>query len=589
MSYSKVIDPTVYARVSSNKDEISPFLDKQWLHTDDSNNLNYSTSQISINTNTLSSSGRWLDYADAYLSLPVFEVATSSVVGHDFAGVGAGDIRADYLLALKSGAWNLINSIQVDYNASNIIAPNPFINLLASYNAMTTFSQDDVKRINSSIFFLPETEDSWVWTPGVATSFGQGLCNNNNYPQPTPVALGESTARVYRGNSSMLERQKAEAIHQSAQANVATFNSGASSDLMADATQDSQYVSKQQDVTGAHIKRVFACIRLKDLHPFFASLPLLRMANLKITLNINNASFVVRKTTGPNGWNRSLVTPGDPVLSLVNAPTLAGGSNPLMFASCFGAAQATAGASAALNDVADFEITCSVSVGGVTNNAHRGLNIPALACRLYCPAYQLLPQFSAQYQNLGSKKCEFHDFLCIQVPAPANRAFSQMLTPSLRGIERVVVVPHIATENFITGANPKYAQVASPFCELSTAPLVGGGLKQLNVRLSGLDVIQGGGYMYGYEFFRSQMLGQGINGGQDTGMSSGLISEKGWSRGPFQYYTIDCSRRMPENDQLTQSVELIGNNVSTVPLLLYVFVVYKREITVNVEDGAQVA
>jgi hypothetical protein len=85
------------------------------------------------------------------------------------------------------------------------------------------------------------------------------------------------------------------------------------------------------------------------------------------------------------------------------------------------------------------------------------------------------------------------------------------------------------------------------------------------------------------------MLGQGINGGQDIGMSSGLISEKGWSRGPFQYYTIDCSRRMPENDQLTQSVELTGTNVSTVPLLLYVFVVYKREIVVNIESGAQQA
>jgi hypothetical protein len=261
-----------------------------------------------------------------------------------------------------------------------------------------------------------------------------------------------------------------------------------------------------------------------------------------------------------------------------------------MISSCYGSGQASASACAALINNANFLITCSVSVGGVENNAHRALGIPAMACRLYVPAYQLLPQFTSQYLALGSKKCEFHDFLCVQVSVPAGTGqFSQMLTPSLRGIERVVVVPHIATDSFITGANPKYAQVASPFCELSTAPLVGGGLSRLNVRLSGLDVIQGGGYMYGYEFFRSQMLGQGINGGQIDGLCSGLISEKAWTRGPFQYYTIDCSRRMPENDQVTQSVELLGNNVITVPLLLYVFVVYKREMTIDIATGAQLS
>jgi hypothetical protein len=310
------------------------------------------------------------------------------------------------------------------------------------------------------------------------------------------------------------------------------------------------------------------------------------MANLKITLNINNASFVITKTAGAGNHNTSLVTANSPVLSC-GVPTLANGSNPLMVASCFGPAAGTASGSACIGNNAAFQITCSVSVGGVTNNAHRGLNIPALSTRLYIPAYQLLPQFTSQYLALGSKKVEFLDHLCVQVSAPVGN-FTQMLTPSLRGIERVVIVPHIQTASFITGANPAYAQVASPFCELTTAPLVGGGLNQVNVRLSGLDVIQGGGYRYGYEFFRSQMLGQGLNGGQIDGLSSGLISEKGWSRGPFQYYTIDCSRRLPENDQVTQSVELFGNNVSTVPLLLYVFVVYKREITIDIATGALV-
>ena len=587
MANAKDIDPVVFDRVSKDKMEQSMMLDKQWLNINDSNNLNYSTSQIVYNTESLSSSGRWLDYADAYFSFPVFEIATSSVGAHNFTSNVAGGIRADYLLALKSGAWNLINSLEIQYNSSTIVAPNPFVNLLATYNALTTFSESDLRRINSSIFFLPETEDSWIYS-GAPTSFGQGLCNNNNYPQPNPVALGESTARVYRGNSSMLERQKAEAVHQLAQANVATFNSGAADTLMNAGTQDSQYVSRQQDVATAHIKRVFCAVRLKDIHPFFANLPLLRMANLRITLNINNASFVINKTTGANGWNTGLTTAGHPLLTLQSAPTMSGGSNPLMIASCFGASALTASASASLNDVADFQITCSVSVGGVTNNAHRGLNIPALATRLYVPAYQLLPQFTSQYLALGSKKVEFLDHLCVQVSAPVGN-FTQMLTPSLRGIERVVIVPHIATSDFITGGNPRFSQVSSPFCELTTAPLVGGGLNQVNVRLSGLDVIQGGGYRYGYEFFRSQMLGQGLNGGQIDGLSSGLISEKGWSRGPFQYYTIDCSRRLPENDQVTQSVELFGNNVSTVPLLLYVFVVYKREIIVDIATGAQLA
>lgn len=590
---AQVADPIVYDKISKEEVKQTPFLDRQMLYVQDSNGGNYSSNQVVFETQALSSSGRWLDYTESYLSFPVYITASAEA---RFTFDNANEIHADYLLGLKSGSHQLIHSISLDYNGANLIQPNGYVNMLTNYNMVTTFSQEDIRRLNASIFFNPPEGDSWVWSPNVRTSFGTGLCDNNNYQQNAGYAQGEAQCRILRGNKSFLENQKAMVGSYASPFNgnfESNFSSTSARSLMADATQNSQYVNKNLDTNRVHVKRVMASIRLKDIHDLFANMPLLRMANLRLVLNINNSAFTVVKSGHANGFNPSLLDGTGPVMSLAGAPTLANGTNPLMIASCFGDNEIDSSAGSCIVSGAGTpaNILCTVSVGKILDQTQLGLGAPNdfVACRWYVPSYTMTPQYVSQYLGIGSKKCVFEDFLCIQVPVAAGANFTQMLTPSLKNVTRVVVVPHIAQASLFDGVGGSTTQLGTPFCDGNfTAPLVGGGLSQLNVRLGGVDVIASGGHRFGYEYFRAQMP-SGVNAGLTDGFSSGLITEANWNKGMFQYYTVDCSRRLLEAENLPQSVELTATNRSSVALTLYAFVVFKREIVIDVATSAQVA
>ena len=589
---AQVADPIVFDKVSKEEVKQTPFLDRQMLNVQDSNGGNYSSNQVVFETQALSSSGRWLDYSESYLSFPVYITASAEA---GFLFNDANEIHAEYLLGLKSGSHQLLHSISLDWNGSNVIQPNGFINMLTNYNMVTSFSQDDIKKLNASIFFNPPEGDSWIWSPTVRTSFGTGLCDNSNYTQTTGYAQGEAFTRIFRGNKGFLESQKA-TIGPYASLNDISYETNYSSmsarSLMTDANQVNQYVNKNLDTNRVHCKRIMACIRLKDIHDLFANMPLLRMANLRLVLNINNSAFTVVKSAHANGHNISLVAGTGPVMSLANAPTLANGTNPLMIASSFGenALDASGGACIVTGAVAS-NILCTVSVGRILDQTQLGLGAPTdfVACRWYVPSYTMTPQYVSQYLGIGSKKCVFEDFLCVQVPVAVGGNVTQMLTPSLKNVTRVIVVPHIAQTDLMVGVGGSTTQLGSPFCDGTfTAPLVGGGLSQLNVRLGGVDVIASGGHRFAYEWYRA-LMGSGVNNGLTDGFSSGLINEQNWTKGMFQYYTVDCSRRLLEAENLPQSVELTATNRSSVALNLYCFVIFKREIVIDIATSAQVA
>ena len=590
---SATADPIIFGKSSKEAFSETPFLDRQMLNVQDSNQGNYSTHQVVFESTALSSSGKWLDYSESYLSFPVFMCASGGA-GNFATDAG---IHADYLLGLKSGSHQLIHSITCDYNGSNVIQPNGFVNMLTTYNMVTTFSQEDVRKLNASIFFSPPTDDSWIWSPAVRTSFGVGLCDNNNFPQTVGHTFGECGARPHRGNQGFLESQKA-MVGSFATPADANYDSGISANtavaIMNNGVQNTQYVNKNRDVAGCHVKQFMAQIRLKDLHDFFGKLPLLKMAQFRLVLNINNSSFVVTKSAfaGGQAYNPSLLVGTGPVLSLAQAPSLANGTNPMMIASCFGTSALASSAGACVPVGTDY--LCSVSVGTILNTTHRAIaNVPTehIPCRWYVPTYNITPQYVQKYISAGTKKVEFEDFLCIQVKAPPG-LFTQTLTPSLKNVLRVVIVPHYSTANFITvGAG--CSQAASPFCDNFTFPCYGGALSQLNIRLGQVDVISAGGHRYGYEFFRSQMP-HGNNAGLTDGFSSGLINEKNWTKGQFQYYTIDCSRRLLEMESVPQEVSITGNNMlyksDNIPvvsgeLLLYCFVIYKREVVIDLQTS----
>ena len=63
---------------SSGDTDQSIFLQKSWTSILDNNNNSYSSGQVTIDTSQLSNSNRWMNYREAYLSVPLLLTASCS-------------------------------------------------------------------------------------------------------------------------------------------------------------------------------------------------------------------------------------------------------------------------------------------------------------------------------------------------------------------------------------------------------------------------------------------------------------------------------------------------------------------------------
>ena len=81
-------------------DDSSPFTSKQLLYVQDNNSSgNYSNNQVIFELQSLSNNGRWNDYQDAWISLPIV-VQVNGTTAVDFT-TGVQQLT-DYCVALKN-------------------------------------------------------------------------------------------------------------------------------------------------------------------------------------------------------------------------------------------------------------------------------------------------------------------------------------------------------------------------------------------------------------------------------------------------------------------------------------------------------
>ncbi len=186
---SLVFEESVNTEISS-----SEFVDKQWLYVNDNNNSNY-TGQIVLDTTALSNCGSYINWSEAFLAIPLVLQWESSTLLDSAAGSYN---PFDYVMGLKSGFWQIIHSLSVEFNNGSIIQQTPFLNLFCSFKNLTSWSESDIKNWGAVTGFYPDSADSWLFnniavaasTVNFMNTSGQGFCNNRNAPYVTPTALG---------------------------------------------------------------------------------------------------------------------------------------------------------------------------------------------------------------------------------------------------------------------------------------------------------------------------------------------------------------------------------------------------------------
>jgi hypothetical protein len=543
-------DITTLQKSMMDQESIKPFTEKQVLFISDTNGNSYNGS-ITFDTTVLSNSGRYLDYSDATIEVPITLSMQSTT-----------DVTANvnaYMLGLKSGYHQLIDSIQVDYQNKNVVQQQSFTNFYVSYKIHSEWSSDDLQKYGDLTGVWPDSAASFV-RAAAANARGDGISNNSPYTLATKTYT--AAVSLDQANEGLRERIENTADPATGYGNLPTMT-----------TVDQRNAAGKSYFTnnaGAAAARVYifyviATIRLKDVCDFFDKIPLLKGAQIRMTINYNASRCTVTSVTA------------GPTMALTTTTQLAGRTVPFMI--CDSTATAPMGPviATAGNGVYTFEYNVQRTVNPVA-----AANPLISSCRLFVPAYTMSPDIEAKYLSSNPIKTIMYDDIYQFTVADVqnNASFNAILTNGILNPQKLVIIPFV---NGNSNGATVFDEFRSPFdsAPATTGPLIS--LTNFQVQVSGKNMFDHP-VNYDFEMFANEVAKSGINGASTTGLSSGLITKKMFDNG-YRYYVCDLARRLQSADSIPLSVQISGTNNTTARVDLYCFVTYQRSLQIETASG----
>ena len=604
------MDNLVFDEAVNSTIDQSEFISKKWIYVNDNNSQNYS-SQIVLDSTPLSNAGGWINWSEAYIALPLVVQLTSAIPA---SLNDAKSVTADYSWAFKSGFWNIINSMNVEFNNQNIIQQTPLTNVFRSFKANTSFSQDDLLNEGSSLGFCPDNAGSWRYDKADSAR-GRGLSNNRDAINPVSTTIyGSSSVWTTASSTAMAGGFDVATSLYSGAGNPSSYPGSqySSNDGLAqrqtwygyDALSTSQgevcgiaeagsvYRSQKVKIADGNIVwYVYAKLRLKDLNEYFEKCPLLKGSTIRFYINTNQALTTFTTTAPASDAVTAVITPG--TITSTGVQVIGGLTNPLMVAS----RDLGSGASCLASDSYALSVSIVKNVFqsqlGIGGNAYQAGQSSLTAVRLYAPVYQFNPLAQQRYLQLApTKKVVYRDIFQYQFSGiKPDDNFNFLVSNGIPNIKSVLVVPYVAGgDNGATtstaGDGLAYSTLLSPYASTPAMPDPIP-LNNFNIMVSGVNLFLNN-QLYDYEQFRQELMSSNqLNGNLTTGLTSGLISEDMFSRG-YRYYYGNCSRILPAEAGVSRSIQIIGQNKSKLRVSLLVFVEFEKSMTIDITTGARI-
>ena len=548
-------DPLIFEESVVHETPVTPFTDKDYAWCIDQQQGSYSSSQIVFDCSTLASSSRFQSWKEAYLEIPL-------VVSLNDTATNLG-VNAPFGVGLKSGYTNLIHSFQVEINGKTVVQLTPYSNIFMNFKQISEWSKDTQAKFGAALGFAKDNPLSFGFSAfGTASSSGDGIYNNLNFGYQTGNLA--AAAPVETSNQGFCQRQREAAIDFT-QAPWSNFTTATNAGTCGKPYYNSGATLNAN--TGYKVWFYIAKIRLIDLSTdLFQKLPLIKGANVRITLNVNTGTAAISRAGGPQTM----------ALSTANSNFL-GGTFPAMIASMNG------GSGCSGINAGTTTLSLNVSIAKVVNSAlnANGTSHPTMqACRLYVPLIECNPDFTSQLISAGTKrKIQYSDLVYYKI-TNVSGTFTQLITNGVSRPKRLLIVPYWSTSN--TNA---YSPLLSPFDPSpgTTTPLIS--LTQLNVQLSGQNVWSMN-QQYDWEQFLHELSDSGLNGGRISELGSGLMDSLDHQTS-YRYYLCNIGRCLPAEASTPKSLQIMGTilSASGVSVDLYIFCEYEKEITIDIVTG----
>lgn len=557
-------DSLIYELSGASQTVTEPFVKKEVLYVLDQNGGSSYNGQVLIETSPIANSGKWADYQASYLTVP-YVIALQSTFDLESADEGN-----PFLMGMKSGGWNIFDSWSVELNGTQIIQITPYSNIYCTYRALTSWSQDDLVKYGALTYFYPDSAHTHFYN-AQPSSYGLGLSNNViTLPALQSYALNSSNAPIV--NEGFYNRL----VWNSNNPGVTTSDNGVAG-FLSQASANRVGLNSVQ-TTGSGVSRIYywsylLIVRLKDLADYFNKVPLLKGSFYKLILNTNGSTNSIRTgMTGASGVTGMGWTSA-------SAIQVQGRTNPVLIPAAVinNPWQQLAPQSGTITIAAGIK---SATIGGVTVS-----NSQMTSCRWYVPTYTMNPTYESQYISLHPTKSIVYEDIYNYViqGVPAGSSFNQLITNGITDIQTVWVLPFLsASANSSTaGVSP----IQSPFTTepSTTSPLLA--ITSFQIQIAGLNLFQQD-YTYDFQQFADETASMyAVNGGVTTGLTSGLIGFDAFQQG-YRVYCANASRRLPLDNSVPKSVQILGTNASSVAVDYYCFVTFSRKITVDVRTGA---
>jgi hypothetical protein len=572
-------DLVVYNQSVEEAPSSSVMTDKKWLQVLDQNNGSYSSGQSTLETTSLSTSDRFMNYRESFLSVPLVLSVANATDTDD--GIPDATNKSKFI-GLKNSYTSIIHSFSCDLNGTNIIQNTPFTELYNAFQLMTSLSWDDVKTQGSTIGFYPDDALSASSNPANQVEGSiQATFNNQNLLTPnaeTNAVLGNI------GNKGFSERLKYINFDATSKINGGA-NENTQSAYLSTASANKLYknqvfnlVAGAADASPIVQVQVMAVIKLRHLHNFFNHVPLAKGLQFRFILNFNQHT-------------QTIDTDGAVIETEAVVKSQYGGICPFIIASKKannGGAGTTDGSIRA--DLSVGNKCLDSTIAGYTGGG--GSSGLPQSVSLWVPSYVMNPSLEASYISANSsKRISYTDIYNFRISGiEAGQTFNTLITSGIRGVRSVVVMPMFPKSpdlgTNVAKGNGHVAEFQS--CQSccgggSTALLAQ--ITNFNVQVGGVNQIQTNG-RYEFEIFNNYVYGcNSVNGGHTDGLTSGLIGQADWGR-KFLYYYVDCNRGTDLERDTPKSVQIQGENLSAKTVDYYVFIEFENSFSIDVGSGA---
>lgn len=621
-------------QVSNEQQAVAePMIQKSVVYVTDQNNGSYQSGQVMLDTSSLSNSGKWASYSESTLVVPlVMALAPKSAV------VGWDDGCGIFAAGLKNAWTTLIHSMSVEYNNSTVLQLTPFTGMYLHYKALTSMSLDDQEKLGAVTNFYKDTADSWFYSSS-PTADGCGETNNRNmgwemlfpgvnhttdaggvitsaaianpgdpYLATTADAVGATSNGIYTpsgrplGNWTGYNRTVANYGFYRRQKTFATnFVSGGRYDEFLSKDSASQMAFNQYTYTaaesanlGVHVWTFLATIRLKDCSDFFNQLPLVRGAYLRFIINFNMGAVTLKGTQVLGDARTPTFVKWEQTASQLTQQTF-----PCMFASgdvgqgAYPLAPPTSFSSA-------IDLVLGIGIGKLNLSAYGASYTSDISsgsfnqCRLYVPVYTLNPIAEAAYLEANpTKTIIYRDILNYTVNSVGSDSptVSNLLSNGVVNPKQVLIFPFLtagANITATTGQTIYTSPLASAFtsspCTTSPLPV----FTNINLLVAGINIFSLN-QTYNWQHYVDEIQHENaINGGQTTGLQSGLLDFWSWTN-MFRVISINVSRRIGSENSIPKSIQLTMQKLSKKDLQLFCFIEIERSLTISLLNGQLVA